>query len=278
MSSREEPLVFSCGGEALVGVLALPEQPTSRGVLIVVGGPQYRTGSHRQYTLLARALAGEGIASLRFDYRGLGDSGGAYRSFEHAGEDIRTAIDRFLERLPGVREVVIWGLCGAACAALFHAQHDPRVGGLVLANPWVHTEQGMARAQLKHYYGARLFQRGFWQKLLHGELDLRRTFSELIGALARAAGSKKEIENEPLPQRMEDALSRFPGRVLLLLSGNDLTAQEFKDAVARSGRWQSLLEAPRVTRYEIPEANHTFGRREWRDQVARWTADWVKQS
>jgi hypothetical protein len=65
-------------------------------------------------------------------------------------------------------------------------------------------------------------------------------------------------------------------RVLVILSGNDLTAEEFKDLVAGSRRWRTLLEDSRVTRYELPEANHTFARRDWRDQVARWTGAWVK--
>jgi hypothetical protein len=75
---------------------------------------------------------------------------------------------------------------------------------------------------------------------------------------------------------MEEALRRFHGRVLLILSGNDLTAQEFKDVVAGSRRWRRLLAGNRVTRYDLPEANHTFARRDWRDQVARWTEVWVK--
>jgi hypothetical protein len=75
---------------------------------------------------------------------------------------------------------------------------------------------------------------------------------------------------------MEDGLRRFQGRVLLILSGNDLTAQEFKDLVARSSRWRGLLEDRRVTRHDLPEANHTFSRRDWRNQVERWTEAWVK--
>jgi hypothetical protein len=80
----------------------------------------------------------------------------------------------------------------------------------------------------------------------------------------------------PLPDRMEDGLRRFQGRVLLILSGNDLTAQEFNDAVTRSRRWRRLLAGDRVTRYDLPEANHTFARRDWREQVACWTEAWVK--
>jgi hypothetical protein len=75
---------------------------------------------------------------------------------------------------------------------------------------------------------------------------------------------------------MEDGLRKFHGRVLLILSGNDLTAQEFKDVVARSHRWRQLLAGDRITRCDLPEANHTFARRDWRDQVERWTEAWVK--
>jgi exosortase A-associated hydrolase 1 len=274
----EKTLVFSCQQETLVGVLAVPERPAPRGVLIVVGGPQYRVGSHRQFTLLARHLADAGIASLRFDYRGMGDSSGALRTFEHAGEDIRHAIDEFMARVPTLCEVVIWGLCDAASAALFYAQGDPRVDGLVLVNPWARTEQGMARAQLKHYYTARLFQRSFWYKLWHGKFDAGKAAREFGGRVLHALVRPVPAAAATLPERMQAGLRRFRGPVLLILSGNDLTAQEFRDMVARSRGWRSLLHAPRVTQRMLREADHTFSRREWRDQAAAWTSDWTRPS
>jgi exosortase A-associated hydrolase 1 len=275
----EEALVFSCGKEELVGILAVPEKPAPRGVLILVGGPQYRVGSHRQFTLLARNLAEAGIASLRFDYRGMGDSAGGARTFEHAHEDIRSAIDRLMERQPGLRQVVIWGLCDAASASLFYAHGDKRVSGLVLLNPWVRTDEGMARAQLKHYYGARLLQRAFWEKLLKGEVAVLDALTGFAGRLVQALRRNTDATPtaKPLPERMEEGLRRFQGRVLLILSGNDLTAQEFKDLVARSPGWQCLLQDPRVARRDLPEATHTFSRREWRDQVTEWTRAWLMQ-
>jgi hypothetical protein len=60
------------------------------------------------------------------------------------------------------------------------------------------------------------------------------------------------------------------------LSGNDLTAQEFKDTVQRSPGWRKALASPRVTWRELAPADHTFSTREWRDQVAGWTAEWVR--
>jgi len=274
---KEEALVFGCGGDSLVGVLALPAAPAavaSRGVLIVVGGPQYRAGSHRQFTLLARDLAANGIASLRFDYRGMGDSSGEARSFESVHEDIGCAIDRLLASAPAIHEVLIWGLCDAASAALFYAHRDPRVTGVVLVNPWVRTTQSIAQTRLRHYYVARLRDMEFWRKLMHAEIDLARSIAALGKLVADAARPKREAGS--LPERMEAGLRRFRGRVLLILSGKDLTADEFRGVVSRSERWKRLLAEARVTQRELPEANHTFSRREWRDQVARWTAEWVK--
>ncbi len=139
---QRHALAFSCEGERLYGVLDLPARAHKRGVLVVVGGPQYRAGSHRQFTLLARTLADQGIAAMRFDYRGMGDSEGEPRSFESIDADLRAAIDTFFREAPGLEEVVLWGLCDAASAALLYAATDARVAGLVLLNPWVRTESG----------------------------------------------------------------------------------------------------------------------------------------
>lgn len=61
------------------------EHEVPLGLLMVVGGPQYRVGSHRQFVLLARDLAAAGIPVFPFDYRGMGDSTGQARDFEGIG-------------------------------------------------------------------------------------------------------------------------------------------------------------------------------------------------
>lgn len=284
LNTEERALSFDCESSSLFGVLSGLTVPAKRGVLIVVGGPQYRVGSHRQFTLLARYLASRGVPALRFDYRGMGDSGGDARSFERVGPDIRCAIDQFFKSVPGLKDVVIWGLCDAASAALFYAHQDARVSGLVLLNPWVRTAQGAARAHLRHYYLQRLVQAGLWRKLARGEFRFREAAKSLARSISHAvgyggssaAGETLSSGTAPLPDRMEDGLRRFQGRILLILSGNDLTAQEFKGVVGNSRRWRQLLADARVTRFDLPGANHTFARREWRDQVARWTETWVK--
>ena len=57
MNVRESVLQFDCAGESLIGIVSQPAAvPLAVGIVIVVGGPQYRAGSHRQFTLLARDL------------------------------------------------------------------------------------------------------------------------------------------------------------------------------------------------------------------------------
>lgn len=288
MNFEERGLTFSCSGSWLYGVLSVPESPVSRGVLVVVGGPQYRVGSHRQFVLLARHLAAQGVPVLRFDYRGMGDSDGDPRTFEDLNDDLRCAIDGFLHQVPSLNELVIWGLCDAASAALFYAYQDKRVTGLVLLNPWMRTDEGAATAYLKHYYAARLFEPQLWSKILRGRfnyLEATQSFVKTAGTVLRRKKRTvpianiegiKSCDHAPLPERMLTGLSRFQGRLLLIISGNDLTAQEFLDVVSASPEWQKLLASPRVSRLDLPEATHTFSRREWRDQVAVRTKEWMQ--
>jgi uncharacterized protein len=278
--NAEVPVSFRIGADWVYGMMHEASPAPSRAVLIVVGGPQYRVGSHRQFVLLARALARSGIAALRFDYRGMGDSEGTPRTFEHIDEDIRAAVDFLFARLPSLREVALWGLCDAASAVAMYAPGDPRVSGLVLVNPWVRSEAGLAKAYLKHYYWRRLLDRDLWRKLLRGQFRWAESWRSLVGLVAtsRASGAAADIavaETISFTERMRSGIERFSGRILLLLSGDDITAKEFADLVQNSPAWRRLMKAPRVTRRELPQANHTFARREWRDQLAQWTIEWM---
>jgi exosortase A-associated hydrolase 1 len=288
MNSEERALTFQCKGSWLYGILHLPQHLRSKGVLIVVGGPQYRVGSHRQFTLLARHLVAGGTPVMRFDCRGMGDSEGESRTFEEVEEDICCAIDTFLNEVPALNQLVIWGLCDAASAALFYAHRDERVTGLVLLNPWVRTDHGAAKVYLKHYYKARLFQPELWNKIRQGNFSYGRavrSLSQFVGSVLKEKKEKMMAGNAdngeprttvPLPERMLAGFSRFNGKTLLILSGNDLTAQEFSEVVKGSAEWQRSLASPDVSRQDLPEANHTFSRREWKDQVTTWTNGWLQ--
>lgn len=275
----ERPLQFDCAGERLLGVLAEPQsgRAATCGVLILIGGPQYRAGSHRQFVLLARRLAAAGYASLRFDYRGMGDSTGTTRDFRAVDADIDAALGAFLRAAPHIGRIVLLGLCDAASAALMHDPRDPRVAGQVLLNPWVRNDVSLARVQVRHYYTGRLRNAAFWRKLARGEVDCRAALRGFAARLHTAwRGDACADRDEPSFQdAMANGLRRFAGPVLLILSGNDLTAREFRDYTAQSPRWRGLLEAPRVTRIDIDGADHTFSCGAWTQRVEDAVLDWL---
>jgi exosortase A-associated hydrolase 1 len=280
MKWMEAAFFFECANESLLGIETVPAEPTDTGVVIVVGGPQYRVGSHRQFTLLARSLAKADIAALRFDYRGMGDSTGEARSFEDIGLDIRCAIDAFLVRVPALRGVVLWGLCDGASAACFYAASDRRVHGLVLANPWIRTEQTEAKAYLKQYYGRRLLDGTFWWKVTRGGFRLTPAVRSLASNIAAASkGLRRRGEGargfpSGLPTRVFEAIDAFRGRVLVLLSANDLVAAEFK-GMMQTTPWTTMAARAVIECRNIDAANHTFAAVGWRDAVADASVEWI---
>ena len=256
----ERAAVFPCGGDSLVGILHVPDVAvTDVGILVVVGGPQYRVGSHRQFTLMARCLCANGYPVFRFDYRGMGDSSGESHTFESVSDDIRAATDTFLREVPGLRAIVAFGLCDAASALLM--QQDERLAGLVLANPWVRTDAGQAEAYVRHYYGARILQRSFWLKLLSGRVRLTDSLKSLYSAVVRviSKGTNNSDAGEPdFVSRMLTGARAFEGPVLLLMSGRDLTAREFDLFCERSEDWGGWVTQRNVARVDLPQADHTF--------------------
>lgn len=277
MSTTELALTFPCEEALLVGILARPEQASpDLGIVIVVGGPQTRVGSHRQFVLLSRALAQAGYPVLRFDVRGMGDSEGGQRGFESLTPDIGAALDTFQAACPTVSRIVLWGLCDAASAALLYCDEtrDPRIAGLCLLNPWVRSDASLARTQVKHYYGQRFLQREFWLKLMSGRLNILASVSELLRKLGQA--SSRPAQSLGFQARMARGWKSFTGPILLILSGGDYTAKEFLEYAAATPDWHGLLEQAGITRTDIAGADHTFSTCEWRKTVENACLDWLK--
>lgn len=261
-----EDAVVTFGGDEtpMIGILSRPagsQQASSTGVVIVVGGPQTRVGSHRQFVMLARALARAGHACLRFDASGMGDSSGPKPDFEKLGPDIRAASDALLAQVPECSRIVLWGLCDGATASLLHARDDARVAGVVAANPWARDEATRSAAIVRDHYGSRLRSPEFWRRLLSGKVQVWASVLEAIrhvaasGAARSAKGTDAVDEAARLPLRVARAVSDMPVPLRLQLSGTDLTASEFRIAMEASG-----IDLQRANVAHFDDADHTFSR------------------
>ena len=251
---------------------------SNTGVVIVVGGAQYRVGSHRQFVLLARHLAAHGYPVLRFDFPGMGDSPGECIDFEQTAPHIKAAIDQLQSTCPGVQRVVLWGLCDGASASLLYLQAtpDPRVTGLALLNPWVRSEAGLARAQVTHYYRQRLLEPAFWRKLLAGGVGWRalRSFGSTLRTMKRR---QTPVAAASFQERMAQAWRGFPGPILLLLSERDLTAQEFRETIQGNAAWKRTAPKAQARQIHLFGADHTCSQSSAMSQTKAEVLAWLQQ-
>ncbi len=285
-ATTEIPLVFDCLGDDLVGIVHKPESPSEIGVLTVVaGGPQYRAGVGRGMVSLARSLAGRGVAVMRFDYRGIGDSTGDFLGYDQTAEDIQAAVTAFQREVPEVKRVVLWGGCDAASGAMMHGWRVAGIQSLVLGNPWVSTEEIRSAVMRKHYT-KRLGEAQFWRKLIRFEYNLLeyavaglrkvgRRLARMFSPPASSGGaSSTDGAGRPV-DRMLDGLRQFEGPVLFLMSGRSLVSNEFDELIKGSAAWQAVYNKPTCKRLDLPDADQTFSDGDSRARVNEAILDWV---
>lgn len=224
-------------GSGLVGVLCRPEtqQPGAPTVIVVNSGLNARSGYGRQTTALARRLAANGIASLRFDPRGIGDSADRDddRSPFYAPDavtDVRAALDHLAAVQGG--PVVILGTCSGAYLAFNALCADERLRAAVLVNlycfdlkPGTDIET-MVRDTFRHGQGylARARQRGSWRRILSGEIRL----GQVAGALRRDGSA---------------LIGRWTARLSRLLPGGESTGRRVARLRRRGARIAMVYSA-----------------------------------
>ncbi|MAY99339.1 MAG: hypothetical protein CMH32_02300 [Micavibrio sp.] len=122
------------------GILASVDDPKAPAVVLINSGVVHHAGANRMSVLFARALQETGIASLRFDLCGIGDSPDRTDGigWEPAAPiEIGEAITAYrLCRPDGA--LVLYGNCGGSAKGFWTALVDDRVDGLFLTNPPPH--------------------------------------------------------------------------------------------------------------------------------------------
>lgn len=248
------------------------------GCLILVGGPQYRAGAHRQYIDLARHLSANGVGVLRFDYSGMGDSDGDITDLDGRGDDIAAAAEALKDKLGADARIFPWGLCEGASAIFMHHDKIPNMAGAIIANPWVGDARIEAQVHWRHYYLGKLRAKSMWQRLRGGKLFSSSLLENARGFLAGAAPQEQAVYSPSL-NALPDHLMKLIGRnkpILYLASADDRERETFDYATRKDERWSRVRKSPLFIRKDLPNADHTFSRQSAKEAARMLTYDFIK--
>ena len=175
---RETPVRFGAGHDFFGTLCAPTGAPAGVAVLILTTGYDPRSGWARSAVELARRLAAAGVASLRFDSAGVGDTApvaGRRRQILYdpvQGEDVAVAFD-FLRSTGLARRYMVMGRCSGAFVAFRAAVSDPRWDGCVAVNPPSFRWRFVGLPRRLSAYGQRLKNPGILASLLAGDVHVR---------------------------------------------------------------------------------------------------------
>lgn len=274
---HETPCVFGPNA-GLVGVWCEPcEVQHGRPVLFLNAGATPRAGWARGTAEMARALAGRGIASLRFDGADFGDSrphpqGPAIMHY-HANQraDLSAALDLLGDRC-GSGAVVVGG-CGGAYLALNGAVADERIAHVIAVNLqrflWDPRDDVAEVLRYGHAapsgYGRKLLSRDGWRALLRRRAEVPALALYLTRTLYRKAERRFApylfglLPFSRLYRRVHRNLSALcdrPVRVELVYSEGDSGLEQLRTFFGRDSR--RLGAYPNIELVLIADADHNL--------------------
>jgi len=129
---RESLLIDGAAG-ALEAVLDVPPAPTAIAVVCHPYPPDGGTMNHKVPMAIARELVRLGCASLRFNFRGVGQSEGAYDRGIGEVDDALAAAAWLRDRYPGLPLSLAGFSFGAAVVTVAAARLQPPPAKLILA-------------------------------------------------------------------------------------------------------------------------------------------------
>jgi len=257
----------------ICGVLCLPKLVNSQTkvVLLLNAGAIPHLGTARSGVEMARFLAKAGVASMRIDLPGLGQSEShtdkrtpLYDT--RSGEDVSRVV-KWLDQY-GFKRICVAGLCAGAFQAFHAARRDSRITELVMVNPlcfsWdnsyaldiglsnIRDNAGVVNAIDNTLHNQITVGRRRADSYVHVAKRSLRGGMELL----KTAFQKWKGLTEGSVDSWVKELAARGTRVLIVSSEGDLSNQEITRHFGPGG--ERLKHINGVTYAVIPEANHTL--------------------
>ncbi|MFZ4394829.1 MAG: alpha/beta fold hydrolase [Kiritimatiellia bacterium] len=269
---------FAVGdGATLRGVLHSPSPSSQRRGRIVFlhGWSGDRTGPHRMFVQAARMLASLGFTSLRFDFRGRGDSDGITdqeATISSMTADTRAAIAWLQAEVPDGGPIILLAICSGCKVAISAASGEPSVARLVL---WSAEAMGALRPAAAGTRKRLDTLRAYARKLLLADTWIRILRGHVRAGMVGKALAQTEVRS-PEEAHAEDetlrAFRRFPGDMLFVFGGSDPAAAGASQAYARYCRKHGLTH----TCHTVPHAGHSYYGLAWEQEVLQVTQAWLE--
>ncbi|MEM7316818.1 MAG: alpha/beta hydrolase, partial [Planctomycetota bacterium] len=184
--------------ENLVGVVNMPSERRDVAVLMLTPGMLHHTGPYRLHVIMARELAKQGIASLRYDLSGIGESlgvGESGSSLERASREAQYAMDR-MQADYGIKKFILFGLCSGADDGLYAALKDDRIVGLALLDGCGYRTLRYHVHRCVSHYLPRMFRMDKWKRLLKRGKDDQTAQSLQMGVDIREYPDQEVAEHQ----------------------------------------------------------------------------------
>jgi hypothetical protein len=275
VSYSEEPATFRCGDATLLGILSVPDSAHETGVVVIVGGPQYR-GRQPSPIRPARARASRTPDILCC----------ASTIVESATVALPSGTSVPSPKTSDVQSTTCPALPGTATRRPLGAMRRCLGRAYLLAGNEGSTRRshvppqsmGALRRKLGGDARETLLQPPPNATPVLGQAGAGRDSAAGAAEFARSlrlAMRGKTPTPQSYQQRMASAWASFDGSMLLILSGADLTAKEFLAQVGRGAMWAGALQRTDLARLDLPEADHTFSDTASRQAVEVSTLDWI---
>jgi hypothetical protein len=286
MPVKEEVVVFGKSVSA-IGIITDPSevqvQPDLPAFLLLNAGTVPHFGPHRVHVKVARALANMGFVVMRFDFSGSGDSGIRMDTLPFAKSSIietQEAMDH-LSICRGVKRFVLLGICSGGGVSLRTAAVDPRVVGVVCANPtFVRKRNALFQVQslIRYYVRIALFSSysiRTWKKIITGSLDLTRLLAAAKAPLSELFEDKNRDEKTGgiSGELFRELIDRGVA-IVLAHSEGERSLDDIHMTFGRElRRWSS---DGRLKYFVIRGANHTFSLLENQEDFLVEVQKWAK--